>query len=57
MTKEQQINELNKVAQALKTVKVDGDGWGVMYVAVQSILKVAGAIKEDLDAINNDIKP
>lgn len=49
-------DELIKVVQALKTVKVDGDGWGVMYVAVQNILKVAEAIKGEQDAIINNAK-
>lgn len=51
--------ELVKVAQALKAVRVDGDGWGIMYVAVQNILKVAEAIKQEgkQDGISNNIKP
>lgn len=50
--------ELIKVVQALKTVKVDGDGWGVMYVATQNILKVAEAIKgEQQNAISDNAKP
>lgn len=49
--------ELIKVAQALKTVRVDGDYWALMHVAVDTILKVAEAIKGETNAINNNIKP
>ena len=51
------VQELLNTAQALKSVKVDGDYWALMHVAVQNILKVAEVIKGEQDAINNNIKP
>lgn len=51
------VQELLNTAQALKSVKVDGDYWALMHVAVQNILKVAEAIKGEQDAISNNIKP
>lgn len=49
--------ELIKVAQALKTVRVDGEYWALMHVAVDNILKVAEAIKGETNAISNNTKP
>lgn len=49
--------ELINTAQALKAVKVDGEYWALMHVAVNNILKVAEAIKGDQDAISNNTKP
>lgn len=59
--------ELIKAANALKTVKVDGEYWLIMLASVNSILKVASdmlaimqqeknAIKGEQDAFNNNIK-
>ncbi len=50
------FQELINTAQALKTVKVDGEYWALMHVAVQNILKVAEAIRGEQDAVNNNIK-
>lgn len=53
-------DELIKAAQALKTVKVDGEAWLTMYASVNSILMVAsmlktkeGEMKTD-DTVNNN---
>ena len=53
------IDELIKAANALKTVKVDGDYWLTMLASVNSILMVVSALQEQMkegekDAINND---
>lgn len=53
------IEELIKAANALKTVKVDGDYWLTMLASVNSILMVVSALQEmtkegEQDAINND---
>lgn len=49
------IQELLKIAQALKTVKVDGEYWALMHVAVQNILNVAQAIKQQEGKSNESI--
>lgn len=53
------IEELIKAANALKTVKVDGDYWLTMLASVNSVLMVVSALQEmtkegEKDAINND---
>ena len=52
-----EVDELMKTAQLLKAVKVDGEFWMVMQACVNSIVKVAEAIKsrgDNVDTINND---
>lgn len=57
--------ELIKTANCLKAVSVNGDYWLIMQACVNSVLKVAKAIKQqeknankgEQDAINNNIKP
>jgi hypothetical protein len=49
-------DELMKTAQALRSVKVDGEYWALMHVAVQNIMKCAEAVKGAKNAIGNDPK-
>lgn len=51
------FDELMRTAQLLRTVKVDGDYWMLMQACVNSIMKVAEAIKsrgDSVDTINNN---
>ena len=47
-------NELMRTAQALRTVKVDGEFWMLMQACVNSIVKVAESLRGDGNGINNN---
>lgn len=47
-------NELMKVVQALREVKVDGEFWMLMQACVNSIMKVAESLRGDGNAINDN---
>lgn len=46
--------ELMKAASLLATVSVDGRYWKIMEACRNTVIKVANAIKEQNDEINNE---